>query len=111
MLPKKERLKRQEFSRFFSVGTRINSPSLQLIYSPYPSLHASVVVSKKVAKGAVQRNRLRRRIYDMVRRYRSEEEASGVYIFIVKPAALNKTFSDLQNEVKASMERAATSTR
>lgn len=105
MLPKKERLKRVDFSRFFSVGKRIHSASFVLIYSQHPTLHASVVVSKKVHKSAVVRNKLRRRIYDMVRRYRDEGTRSGVYIFVTKNGADKKTFQELHQEVTQALAK------
>ena len=108
MLPKKERLNRATFSRFFSAGKRIHSPSLQLVFTPYASLHASVVVPKKIVKSAVGRNKLRRQIYDMVRRYRSEGPLSGVYIFLIKPNAVGKKFTALQEEVVSCIQKANT---
>lgn len=99
MLSKKERLSRSEFSRFFSVGRRIHSPFFTLLYSPHETLHASVVVSKKNAKHAVTRNKIRRQIYDMVRRYRSEKKVSGVYIFLTKKSVLHTPYAVLKQEV------------
>ncbi|HEU4677392.1 MAG TPA: ribonuclease P protein component [Candidatus Paceibacterota bacterium] len=99
MLPKKERLSREDFSRFFSSGKRRNSPALGLVYTPYPSLHVSVVVPKKVARRAVDRNVMRRRIYDIVRRHRDEVGATGVFIFLAKAPALRMPFGALRDEV------------
>lgn len=97
MLPKKERLSRKEFSRFFSMGARIHSPVFQVVYTPYPTFHASVVVPKKVARLAVTRNRIRRRVYDILRTYKKTYGITGVYIYLCKqnidtmaPHALNE---------------------
>lgn len=105
MLPKKERLSREMFNRFFATGKRIHSPSLQMIYTPYNTLHVSVVVSKKNYKSAVKRNKIRRRIYDIVRRYRAEKPLTGIYIFITKSDIHTKTYSALHDEVCLSLQK------
>ncbi len=99
MLPKKERLSRQAFSRFFSVGRKIHTPLFQVVYSPHPTLHVSVVVSKKISKRAVGRNKIRRRVYDAVRRYRTESGLTGVYIFIMKTGVEVVTYENLKKEI------------
>ncbi len=104
MLPKKERLSRKEFNRFFSIGKRIHSPSFQVVFVPYATLHASVVVSKKVAKSAVRRNKIRRQIYDIVRNYRSERQIHGVFIFFTKTAVLNASYKNLKHEVRTTID-------
>ena len=104
MLPKKERLSRQEFNRFFSVGEKIHTPSLHIVYAPHASFHASVVVSKKVAKLAVRRNKIRRRIYDIVRRYQREKHTTGVFIFLTKSGIEKKTYPSIKEEVQTSID-------
>lgn len=99
MMRKKERLSRAEFNRFFSMGKRQNSPFFQLIYLPYSTRHASVVVSKKVEKTAVGRNKLRRRVYDIIRVYTHRENVTGVFILIAKPAAKTLTFPALKADI------------
>lgn len=105
MLPKKERLKRIDFSRFFSVGRRVNTPLFQLIYSEYPSLHVSVVVSKKVSKLAVKRNKIRRRVYDVVRTYRKEAKTTGVYIFIMKAEAAGASYEEIRDVAQTAIKK------
>lgn len=99
MLPQKKRLNRQEFNRFFSVGTRFHSPSFMLIYSPDTVFHASAVASKKIWKTAVERNKFRRRVYDVLRKYEAENSTQGAYIFIAKKPAEHATYADLKNEM------------
>lgn len=88
MLKKKERLTRAEFDRFFSVGKRIHTPLLQIIYSPSDTFHGSVVVGKKVYKSAVDRNRLRRQLYAFLRQFYKKNEVLPPHtvIVITKPA-------------------------
>lgn len=105
MLPKKERLSREEFNRFFSMGKRSHSPSFQCIYAPFSSLHASVVVSKKIAGKAVDRNRIRRRIYDIVRHYRSDTQLKGVFIFVAKPDVRKISYQSLKEEIYSHLQK------
>lgn len=103
MLRKKERLTREEFNRFFSVGKRTHSPALHVIFSPHTELHASVVVSKKIAKHAVKRNKIRRQIYDIVRNYSRETKIQGVFIFLVKQPILLMDFTEMRQHVRTHM--------
>jgi ribonuclease P protein component len=104
MLKKKERLTREDFNRFFSMGRRTHSPALQVIFSSHTQLHVSVVVSKKIAKRAVKRNRIRRRIYDIVRNYSREREMQGVFIFLVKQPILEMEYGEIRNQVRTHMD-------
>jgi ribonuclease P protein component len=99
MLPARERLTRADFCRFFASGARAHSPALTLVYATHTHFHASVVVSKKVAPRAVDRNKLRRRIYDILKRYRSARGVTGVYIVLTKPGARTLTYRALKDEL------------
>lgn len=64
MLPKKRRLSAVEVHEVIARGTSSRASALSLKYLPGASpLRAAVVISKKVAKQAVERNRLRRAVY------------------------------------------------
>ena len=99
MLAKKERLTREEFNRFFVSGKRFHSGMMQLVHAPHNSFHASVVVSKKVERRAVKRNKLRRQVYDIVRRAKTHEGLTGVYIIMLKPAAAQLSFQELKEHL------------
>lgn len=100
MLKKKERLTTKQFDRFFSSGRRHHSPLLTLLKSNHDTFHGSVVVGKKVYKGAVQRNRLRRRLYSILYRLSREKDLQGVYIILTKPASITANFADLKEELE-----------
>ena len=70
-----------------------------MVYTPHTELHASIVVSKKVSARAVDRNKIRRRMYDIVRRYRADVGVRGVFIFLVKPAIRGIAYADLKTEM------------
>jgi ribonuclease P protein component len=99
MLPKKERLTRKEFSTFFPLGKRFHSPLLTVVYAPHTTFHASAVVSKKIEKHAVGRNKFRRRIYAIFERKRRERSFTGVFICIAKNGAAEATFTQLEEEL------------
>ena len=86
MLRKQERLSRSEFQNFFNSGRKTHSPHLTLVYAPYPTLHAAVVVGKKVSKKSPVRNTIRRRVYGILYRELKLNKKTGVYIVLVKPS-------------------------
>lgn len=96
MLKKKERLTKQEFDRFFSIGRRRHGPLFTLIFNQSPAFHGAVVVGKKVHQRAVDRNRLRRRLYSILYRVSRDHDLRGVYIILTRPAAAGAKFADLK---------------
>ena len=108
MLSRKERLSREEFNRFFSLGKRVHSEAFTLVYSPHNKFHASVVVSKKIAQHAVKRNKMRRRIYDILRNYHKLHKNTGVYIFLTKNGIQTKKYIELKNEVTKQLKTITT---
>lgn len=100
MLKKKERLTKKEFDRFFSSGRRNHSELFTLVHTVGTEFHGAVVVGKKVYKKAVDRNRLRRRVYNVLYRLSRENDLQGVYIILTKPTAGRADF----HELKAALE-------
>ena len=85
MLKKRSRLSREAFGKAFKQSRRIKGDGFVLLVSPSPSSHAAVVVSKKVAKRAVWRNRIRRVVYDAVARSGLLTRGSTVIVLISPP--------------------------
>jgi len=87
MLSKSARLSRAEFSVVFTrPEKRVHISECSIYYASSPTFKASVVVGKKVAKLAVQRNRLRREVYAQIQTALQNDTAlHGQYIFILKP--------------------------
>jgi len=86
MLKKKERLTKKGFDHSFSVGKRYHSPIIQIIHEDASDFHGAAVVGKKVYKKAVDRNRLRRRLYGVLYRYNKTHSLQGTFILVAKPA-------------------------
>lgn len=106
MLKKKQRLTTKEFDHVFSNGKRYHSPTLQLIHSSSDTFHGSAVVGKKVFKKAVDRNRLRRRLYGVLYRYQKEQPLSGTFIFIAKPKLKEVEKEGFTQEVESLLQQA-----
>lgn len=96
MLKKKERLTKKEFDRFFSSGRRLHNNLFTLIHASQSGFNGAVVVGKKVFKRAVDRNRLRRRLYNILYRLSREQNLTGVYIILTKPACREASFDHLK---------------
>ncbi|MEZ4194902.1 MAG: ribonuclease P protein component [Candidatus Paceibacterota bacterium] len=106
MLPKKERLDRAQFSRVFASGRRIHGVYTTVILSPAPTFTSSVVVPKKVAKLAHERNRIRRRIYALLRKMRLDLDPKVALIVVTKPAISKLTRAEFVSQVATEIGRA-----
>jgi len=85
MFKKNYRLTTSEFSEHFTNGKKFHSDHLTIIYKEGVDTKVAVVVGKKVAKSAVLRNTIKRRIYASLRKYQLEKNVSfGKLIVIVK---------------------------
>ncbi len=100
MFKKSERLSRSEFTYFFGVGKRLHFPYFTLIQYPYAGRKVAVVVGKKVAKSAVQRNRFKRRINATLYKELTKEHHSGILIVLVKPPYRTITRKQADAEVR-----------
>ena len=99
MLPKKERLKAGEFSTYSRANVKKKSPHLFLEYTHNKTFKASVVVSKKVSKKAVNRNRIRRVLYSILAQ-NQPMLPTGVYIVRVKANASDTSVLYLKKELR-----------
>lgn len=103
MFLKQHRLDRKSFTEYFKCGARSHNQLVTMVRSPSPNDHSlfrvAVSVSKKVFKKAVDRNRLRRRLYAIMKRRHQEEPLSGIYILIAKPLSASATYEALEEAV------------
>lgn len=99
MLAKKQRLTTEAFKRFFASGRRVHGTYVQLIYTSHDTFHGAAVVGKKVARTAVARNKLRRRIYHALYTLTRSSGRTGVYILVAKPPALHASYTSLQHDI------------
>lgn len=72
-----------------------------------PRTRVAVVVSKKVNKSAVVRNRIRRRIYEIVRLHPAHDSFAHEMVFtIYKAEAATESGESLSNEVNDLLKKA-----
>ncbi len=104
MLKRGERLSRTQFVEFGRKGKRFHSEALTMSFFPYQTFHGAVVVSKKVSKSAVRRNRLRRQVYAQLQNVKQLGK-TGVFVFILKPESEKMTNAQFRGAVKDLIER------
>lgn len=83
----------------YSKGQVVRTANLGLKYVPNSrrtTWRAAVVVSKKVSKSAVVRNRLRRRIYEAVRLANPQEQGIDLVFTVYNEALLEATPAQLR---------------
>jgi len=98
MVKKKQKLSRSEFSSLLKKGKRIHGSLYSLMYSFEKDTKLGVVVSKKTARKAVERNKLRRKMFVVLKN--ELDGLSGVHVAVfTKPVCTTALLSDLQNEM------------
>lgn len=88
----------------YKNGQTIRAPKISLVYAKNSRSRQrfAVVVSKKVLKSAVGRNRIRRRIYEAIRTQLQEFKSPFDCIFIVYTSDIRSIpFDDLKIIVKS----------
>lgn len=103
MLQKENRLRKQkEYDRVFEKNRRIKSVHFQLLIHFRKNQlmpKVGIIVSSKVGK-AVIRNKIKRRIRDIVRSNLNKFPINGEYVFIAYPQIVDLEFSALQKEIE-----------
>lgn len=84
MLPKKSRLTAAEVRDVLASGRSARAGALSAKYIKGRGAKAAAVVSSRVAKSAVNRNRLRRALYEALRTVLPRD--TKVVVFLQKPA-------------------------
>lgn len=92
------------------MGTRSFSPLFSVVFYKNKDFlvkesKVSVVVSKKTAKTAVVRNRLRRRFYDLFQPYLNVLNSVTTIVVYPKKEAEKAKFSVLQKEVEKALKQ------
>jgi ribonuclease P protein component len=100
-MPKKYRLSGEELKKI--SGKRNHGKLFSLLVAPlsgdYPKF--AIVVSKKIAKKAVDRNKIKRRTRNaLLKCFRSVSKPSALVLY-AKPDAKNAEFSELLRDVEA----------
>jgi len=101
MIPKKFRLTTRLFDRFFKRSKRFNSGSFTfLIADSQGNPRFSVDVGKKDSKKATQRNRIRRQIYEVLRKRLVENVQDKNVICLYKGNEIMHNSSEFSRSVE-----------
>ncbi|MDD4989574.1 MAG: ribonuclease P protein component [Candidatus Pacebacteria bacterium] len=101
MLARKQKISRVVFADVLKKGVWYHSPHLTLRVLAFPSQtksHFAVSVSKKVAKKAVARNLLKRRLLSALQGVLKETKSDSNAIFFCKKGASELSYKTLQDE-------------
>jgi ribonuclease P protein component len=102
VLPKKNRLKKKkDFENVFKHGKSFKSEFLTLRFKQgeLENSRFGFIVSNKVSKKAVVRNRTRRRLQSAAEKYFLQIEKNIDGIFMAFPGLENKSFLEIQETV------------
>jgi ribonuclease P protein component len=103
MLPKENRLKKEkEFETVFKGGRMFKGDIIFLKYLANGTDKTKVgfVVSKKVSKLAVERNKIKRRMREIVRLRKKDLKEGLSIIFIALPSSRNKGCEDIKKDIE-----------
>ena len=99
MLAKQRRIDSATIRTLTKPNKIIRTECLQVLYFSTPAVwQVSVVVSKKVSKQAVQRNRIRRSLYGALEKWQ-EITPAGYYIVRVQSSAAREPLATLRTQL------------
>lgn len=102
--------RRADFARIYKHGRRARGRWLTVVMLPRqdePTCRAAFVVSRKVSRLAVWRNRVRRRLREALRLLRKQQEfnTAADLILIAAPLAVEATQAELRDELQVLLSR------
>jgi ribonuclease P protein component len=108
MLPRKRRVSKKQFPRSFS-GQAIKTDIFLMRFVKQKNSFGtrfSCVVSKKIAKTSVSRNKLRRRFYTALEKFLSDIKPGYLVIFHPSKESLNVSQVRISENIKDSLKKA-----
>jgi ribonuclease P protein component len=100
MLGQAHRLRRALFSSLEKGQKMANNRAFSLKKGPASTVRVGVTVSKKVAKSAVTRNTVRRRVYAVVRALMPKLKP-GLYLIVAQRGAEKEKGAALEREISS----------
>ena len=105
MLKKANRInKTRELQKVYRSGKSVHTSALVIKFVAAPRIQAAFVVSKKVSKKAVERNRIKRVLREHFR-LSIQKIKSGKYMIMVKPAAAKLKNPEVRDNFKNALEK------
>jgi len=106
MLRSQDRLRSKEVEEVFKKGRRIGSPFFSLVFfTPVDRMAFAVTVTKKVAKNATDRNKIRRRVYEVLSKIKNYQTIAHA-VLLPKKETMQIPFDVLSKEIKNILIRA-----
>jgi len=99
MLPRENRLTRAEFIETAKKKKVFRSPGFLLSVTYHNEIKAAVVISKKISKNAVGRNKARRRIYAILEELFPSMKRKAYIVVVLKQDTFTSSFESLKKEL------------
>lgn len=96
MLSKKQRIDTKRFNEIITSGRNIGSGAIYFKFLPNEISRFAVVVSKKVAKSAIKRHFIKRRLFKAIKG-NFESFPVGDYIVFANKNILDMEYSEINN--------------
>lgn len=109
MLPKASRIRATEFPTLLGKTRSIHGRLLSISYtSPDSTISGkfAVVAPKSIAKLAVDRNKLRRRVYAILREYKDAIAMGVTCMLFLKKEAKNASRQEIKDEIQFLLKKA-----
>ena len=109
MLPPENRLKKnKDFNKILKKGKRFNEEILSLIIlkNELKYTRTGLMVDKKISKKAVIRNKIKRRIYSLIRNKLSNIKNGFDVLIITKPEIKEKNFFEINKIIDKILKKA-----
>lgn len=109
MLKRTNRLRKQkDFARVFKRGKTVHMPAFTIKYHPnnQPHTRVAVVISTKVAKKAVIRNRTRRRFYNQLQAMWPEVHPGVDIVILLRHQAIDLRGKHLAEQLRSCFHKA-----
>jgi ribonuclease P protein component len=102
MFKKSSRIEKKDVIKVIKEGVAYHSPSflLKVLNNPQKTTLFAVIVSKKVAKTAVSRNKNKRRVREIIKKNEDKIKQGNFYIIMLKKDLNKSLFKDIENETK-----------
>lgn len=105
MLSKKHRLSKSvDVKKTTAKGRSFFNPFFVIKSLPSDSVKATVIVSNKVSKSAVARNKIKRMVREELKKALPRIKP-GNYAIIIKPAAAKISMDELKTEMTSSLQK------
>jgi ribonuclease P protein component len=93
---------RKEFSEIKKKGKLLGSSSFGVLILKKEDKEKKFgfIISKKISKRAVDRNKIKRRMAEVIRKNLEKFEDGTRMIFLTKKEILNKKIIEIENEIK-----------